>query len=409
MESKILVQRLANVSRAVRVRLKEAKSKLIGEVKNKANLEENSMKLEVSSIQMLNEMSEAVQLLKNLDAYLPCIRDVLVTGFRPKRKPNMQLAREKYNKKYFKAKKQWSPDVEALKRKREDANMFTSFHIPPRPSQKLTKEQHEQIERNISKQIENLKKDILQRKKRAEKRHAKREKQWSQQRLYGSAYSNDKLKIATERRIKAEKLAESAKRRWDPTKRVSTLFRRLGTNDQDRLIRAALVAAGEKCPVDAYDRRDKLEQWLKAVDFRRRDAPNPPRTINAVQHFIQNLKRSYQVKLADETTIGELRQKQHVVTNTGRTILTPAYVSPIKTAPKSGRSKREVMHSVDDSARFRNRKTTEVLIEDESWKRDFDEALHTARMIRNKNRAKRKRRKKPPSPYKTCPITFKCV
>ena len=82
------------------------------------------MKLGVSSIQMLNEMSEAVQLLKNLDAYLPCIRDVLVTGFRPKRKPNMQLAREKYNKKYFKAKKQWSPDVEALKRKREDEYVY---------------------------------------------------------------------------------------------------------------------------------------------------------------------------------------------------------------------------------------------------------------------------------------------
>ena len=404
MESKILVQRLANVSRAVRLRLKEAKSKLIGEVNNKANLEENSMKFGVSSIQMLNEMSEAVQLLKNLDAYLPCIRDVLVTGFQPKRKPNMQLAREKYNKKYFKAKKQWSPDIEALKRKREDENLYTNFHIPPRPSQKLTKAQHEQIEKNISKQIENLKKDILQRKKRAEKRHAKREKQWSQQRLYGSAYSNDRLKIATEHRIKAEKLAESAKRRWDPAKRVSTLFRRLGTNDQDRLIRVALVAAGEKCPVDAYDRRDKLEQWLKAVDFRRRDAPNPPRTINAVQHFIQNLKRSYQVKMADETTIGELRKKEHVVTNTGRTILTPAYVSPIKAAPKVGRSKREVLHSVDDSARFRNRKTTEVLIEDESWKRDFDEALHTARMIRNKNRVKRKQRKKSPSPIKLAPL-----
>ena len=55
------------------------------------------------------------------------------------------------------------------------------------------------------------------------------------------------------------------------------------------------------------------------------------------------------------------------------------------------------MHSVDDSARFRNRKTTEVLIEDESWKRDFDEALHTARMIRNKNRAKKKAAEETPS------------
>ena len=80
--------------------------------------------------------------------------------------------------------------------------------------------------------------------------------------------------MATERRMKAEKLAETAKRRWDPAKRVSTLFRRLTVNEQDRLIRVALVAA-RTMSMSAYDRRDKLEQWLKAVDFKRRDAPNP--------------------------------------------------------------------------------------------------------------------------------------
>ena len=46
-----------------------------------------------------DEMSEALQLLKKLDNFMPCIRDVLVNGFKPKRKPNMKLARERYNKK----------------------------------------------------------------------------------------------------------------------------------------------------------------------------------------------------------------------------------------------------------------------------------------------------------------------
>jgi hypothetical protein len=406
MENKTLVQRLTSVTRTVKVRMQEAKRSLIGEVNDKSNLTEYPLKLDVSSIRTLNEMSEAIQLLKKLEAFMPCIRDVLVAGFKPKRKSNMKLVREKYNKKYFKAKKKWSPDVEALKRKKENDNLFNEpyLHIPPRPSQRLTKQQHEKIEKNIAKQIEELKKDIIQRKKRAKKRHDKRERQWRQQRLYGSAFVDDKLKTATERRIKAEKLAETARRRWDPAKRVSTLFRRLTVNDQDRLIRVALVAAGERCPLEAYDRRDKLEQWLKAVDFKRRDVPNPPRTIAAVEHFIRNLKRSHDLKFTDDTTIGDLKAKNQIITNSGRSILTPAYVSPIKSLPKSSRSKREVLYSVDDSARFRNRKTTEVLVEDETWKNDFNEALHNARMIRNKNREKRQKRRKSPSPIKLAPL-----
>ena len=407
LENKTLVQRLTSVTRTVKTRMQEAKRNLIGEMNDKSNLtEEQPVKLDVSSIRMLNEMSEALQLLKKLDNFMPCIRDVLVNGFKPKRKPNMKLARERYNKKYFKAKKKWSPDIEAVKRKKEDDNLYNEpyLHIPPRPSQRLTKQQHEQIEKNIAKQIEDLKKDIILRKKRAKKRHEKREKQWTQQRLYGKTFTNDRLKMATERRMKAEKLAETAKRRWDPAKRVSTLFRRLTVNEQDRLIRVALVAAGERCPMSAYDRRDKLEQWLKAVDFKRRDAPNPPRTIIAVEHFIQNLKRSHEIKLLDDTTISDLKNKNKVVTSTGRSILTPAYVSPIKTSPKSSRAKREVLYSVDDSARFRNRKSTAALVHDETWKDDYEEALHQARMVRNRNRDKRVKRIKSPSPIKLAPL-----
>ena len=96
-----------------------------------------------------------------------------------------------------------------------------------------------------------------------------------------------------------------------------------------------------------------------------------------------------------------------MVTSTGRSILTPAYVSPIKTSPKSSRAKREVLYSVDASARFRNRKSTAALVHDETWKDDYEEALHQARMVRNRNRDKRVKRIKSPSPIKLAPLPLK--
>ena len=414
--NKQLVDRYDSVSKTLRMRMELAKSTLITE---------SQRTLELSSIAVLDDINEVTSLLKKIEARLPGVRELLINGPPQKRKPKMKLAREKYNEK-ARAKRKWSPEIE--RKRLEERNLTplvlplpTKYNAPP-----LTKLEQKKIEEDISQRVEAMRQDLIKRKKKAKIRHAKREKMWARQRLEGANFNKDRLQTATERRIKAEKLTAKTLARFNPHPLVSYLFRRLGTQEQDRLIRIALVAAGEAVPRNDFDRRDVLERWLEAVGFKRRDAPVPPRTIDSVERYISNLKRSHQMLNFDDTDLSDMKSKTQVTTGLGRTILAPVDTSPIKSkSPKGSRSKRTVIWSPESSGSYiverespqspkvRVDRTTFggsntiVTIEDDDdqWRKDYNKALQNARAVRNSYKKRKKVEKRPQlSPIKKAPL-----
>ena len=60
--------------------------------------------------EVLNDINQVTSLLKSIEARIP-VRELLINGPPQKRKPQMKLAREKYNEK-ARAKQKWSPEIE---------------------------------------------------------------------------------------------------------------------------------------------------------------------------------------------------------------------------------------------------------------------------------------------------------
>jgi hypothetical protein len=400
MSNKLLLSRYRSVSRSLTLRVNLAKRNIIANMTS-------------VSPHHLQDIDEVIILLKKLDTRLVSVRDILLYGPNQDRKSDVKKAREFYSKK-FKAKRKWSPAFQRKKAATEKGTHSMPLKMPTQYTRMhVTAEDRMQIEKDIAARIDALQKDAEVRNKRAKNLFSRRQRQWSDQRLQGTLFSDNRLQLATEARLKAERLAEATLVRCDPHPLVSTLFRRLGMAEQDRLVRVALVGAGEPVPRDSFTRRDALEQWLRVVNFRRRDAPIPPRTIQTVEHFIHNLKRSHQMNLTDESAVGDLAGQRQIVTKSGRAVRTPVVLSPLKTTANSSHAERTTVRSVNDRNSFRK---TSIIVDhlpphfkrspvrkdeygfgmypendsafvlddtQDEWRRDFKSALKTAREVRN--------------------------